>query len=141
MSSLFIKSRSKSQAVLAKAGVSCLIVERVGWDVDAMKISSKPINLTCSGTLIPFSCKATEELINQGCKNIAILSRNKSLSVNRQRLKGYLDALKDHHLEAKEELQIFVDANQANYEGARQIINQLIKKGVTFDDLVAYDVD
>lgn len=48
--------------------------------------------------------------------------------VNRQRLKGYLDALKDHHLEAKEELQIFVDANQANYEGARQIINQLIKK-------------
>ena len=59
MSSLFIKSRSKSQAVLAKAGVSCLIVERVGWDVDAMKISSKPINLTCSGTLIPFSCKAT----------------------------------------------------------------------------------
>ena len=31
--------------------------------------------------------QATEELINQGCKNIAILSRNKSLSVNRQRLK------------------------------------------------------
>lgn len=44
-----------------------------------------------------------------------------------------MDALKDHHLEAKEELQIFVDANQANYEGARQIINQLIKKGVTFE--------
>ena len=81
--------------------------------------------------------QATEELINQGCKNIAILSRNKSLSVNRQRLKGYLDALKDHHLEAKEELQIFVDANQANYEGARQIINQLIKKGVTFDGIFA----
>lgn len=78
--------------------------------------------------------QATEELINQGCKNIAILSRNKSLSVNRQRLKGYLDALKDHHLEAKEELQIFVDANQANYEGARQIINQLIKKGVTLQE-------
>lgn len=35
--------------------------------------------------------QATEELINQGCKNIAILSRNKSLSVNRQRLKGYLE--------------------------------------------------
>ena len=81
--------------------------------------------------------QATEELINQGCKNIAILSRNKSLSVNRQRLKGYLDALKDHHLEAKEELQIFVDANQANYEGARQIINQLIKKRVTFDGIFA----
>ena len=28
-------------------------------DVEAMKISSKPINLTWSGTLIPFSCKAT----------------------------------------------------------------------------------
>ena len=66
--------------------------------------------------------QATEELINQGCKNIVILSRNKSLSVNRQRLKGYLDALKDHHLEPKEELQILVDANQANYEGARQFL-------------------
>ena len=33
--------------------------------------------------------------------------------------------------------QIFVDANQANYEGARQIINQLIKKGVTFDGIFA----
>ena len=81
--------------------------------------------------------QATEELINQGCKNIAILSRNKSLSVNRQRLKGYLDALKDHHLEAKEELQIFVDANQANYEGARQAIDKLIKSEVPFDGIFA----
>ena len=81
--------------------------------------------------------QATEELINQGCKNIAILSRNKSLSVNRQRLKGYLDALKDHHLEAKEELQIFVDANQANYEGARQAIDKLIKSEVPFDEIFA----
>lgn len=81
--------------------------------------------------------QATEELINQGCKNIVILSRNKSLSVNRQRLKGYLDALKDHHLEPKEELQILVDANQANYEGARQAIDKLIKSGIPFDGIFA----
>ena len=64
--------------------------------------------------------QATEELINQGCKNIVILSRNKSLSVNRQRLKGYLD-----------------DANQANYEGARQAIDKLIKSGIPFDGIFA----
>ncbi len=32
---------------------------------------------------------ATEELIKQGCQKIAIVSRNKTLSVNKQRLEGY----------------------------------------------------
>lgn len=81
--------------------------------------------------------QATEELINQGCKNIVILSRNKSLSVNNQRFNGYLDALKDHHIEAKEELQLLLDVNQANYEGARQAINDFIKKDIPFDGIFA----
>jgi LacI family transcriptional regulator len=75
--------------------------------------------------------KATEELIKQGCKRIVIVSRNKTLSVNKQRLDGYRQALKDYGIEQDPELEILL--NYANYEGARKAINDLIKKGIPFD--------
>ena len=57
---------------------------------------------------------ATEELIQQGCKNIAIVSRNKSLSVNKQRLMGYRQALKDYQLQENKQLELLLDIEQAN---------------------------
>lgn len=80
---------------------------------------------------------ATEELIKQGCKKIAIVSRNKTLSVNKQRLEGYHQALKDYGLEEIKELQLLLDVNQANYEGAREAINKLIKNNIEFDGIFA----
>lgn len=80
---------------------------------------------------------ATEELIKQGCQKIAIVSRNKTLSVNKQRLEGYRQALKDYGLEEIKDLQILLDVNQANYEGSRVAINQLIKNKVKFDGIFA----
>lgn len=77
--------------------------------------------------------KATEELIKQGCKRIAIVSRNKTLSVNKQRLEGYRQALKDYGLTEHKELQVLLDPASANYEGAREAMNQLIQDGITFD--------
>ena len=81
--------------------------------------------------------QATEELIHQGCKHIAILSRNKSLSVNRQRLQGYRDALEAHNMDFNKDLEILLDIDQANYEGARQATNELIKSGTVFDGIFA----
>ena len=83
---------------------------------------------------------ATEELIQQGCKNIAIVSRNKSLSVNKQRLMGYRQALKDYQLQENKQLELLLDIEQANYEGAKEAINQLIKNNIPFDGVFAtYD--
>lgn len=80
---------------------------------------------------------ATEELIKKGCKKIAIVSRNKTLSVNKQRLEGYKQALKDHNLEQDKNLQLLLDISSANYEGAREAMNQFIKSGIEFDGVFA----
>lgn len=47
---------------------------------------------------------ATEHLIRQGCKRIAHLSGPPELSISKNRLQGYLDALKANNVEVKEEL-------------------------------------
>ncbi len=81
--------------------------------------------------------QATEELIRSGCRNIAIVSRNKSLSVNHQRLEGYLAALADYKLPIKKEFQILLDTDIANYEGTRDAFSKLIAAGVKFDGVFA----
>lgn len=80
---------------------------------------------------------ATEELIKQGCKDILIVSRNKTLSVNKQRLEGYKKALTDYHIPINEKLIVLLDGDTANYEGARHAINQFIKSGIHFDGVFA----
>lgn len=80
---------------------------------------------------------ATEELIKKGCKRIAIVSRGKTLSVNKQRFEGYKRALKDYGLEEYKELQLLLDTSQANYEGAKEAINRLIKNKIPFDGVFA----
>ena len=51
---------------------------------------------------------ATEELIQQGCKNIAIVSRNKSLSVNKQRLMGLSSSFKRLSITRKQTARIII---------------------------------
>jgi len=80
---------------------------------------------------------ATEELIKKGCQRIAIVSRNKTLSVNKQRMEGYRQALKDYGLKEYKELQLLLDPSEPNYEGARIAINQLIKSKIPFDGVFA----
>lgn len=50
--------------------------------------------------------KATEHLINQGCKKIAYLLVSENLSIGEKRKLGYLDALKDYSIPFREELVI-----------------------------------
>ncbi|MBK0381778.1 LacI family DNA-binding transcriptional regulator [Pedobacter sp. SD-b] len=47
---------------------------------------------------------ATEHLIEQGCKRIGYLVVKKDLSIGKTREMGYIDALKKHHINYKEEL-------------------------------------
>lgn len=80
---------------------------------------------------------ATEELIKKGCQRIAIVSRDKTLSVNKQRFEGYKRALRDYGLEEHKELELLLDTNQTNYEGAREAINKLTKDRIPFDGIFA----
>ena len=53
--------------------------------------------------------KATKKLIEIGCKNIAILSTKDFVSVSRQRLQGYLEALGANQMTPKSSLIIKID--------------------------------
>lgn len=80
---------------------------------------------------------ATEELIKNGCKKIAIIYKNSSLSVNKQRLNGYLAALKKYNIEPNNDLQIMFNKKESNFEGSRKAINKLINKKIKFDGIFA----
>lgn len=76
---------------------------------------------------------ATEELIKQGCKKIAIIAKPEFLSVNKQRLDGYRQALKDYGIERNPDLELYIDESYGNVEGARRAMNSLIQSGIEFD--------
>lgn len=76
---------------------------------------------------------ATKELLDKGCKSILIVSRNKTLSVNKQRLEGYKQALKDYDMPIHEELVLLLDKDSSNYEGAKNAVRELLDKNIKFD--------
>lgn len=80
---------------------------------------------------------ATQELLNKGCKEILIVSRNKTLSVNKQRLEGYKQALHDYHIPISDERILLLDNTSSNYEGAKKGVLGLISKGISFDGVFA----
>ncbi|HEU4470372.1 MAG TPA: LacI family DNA-binding transcriptional regulator [Flavisolibacter sp.] len=55
---------------------------------------------------------ATEHLIEQGYKSIAILAGPKNLTISNHRMEGYLAALKKHRIRADEGLIVHCDFNQ-----------------------------
>ena len=80
---------------------------------------------------------ATQELIKQGCQRIAIISKDKSISVYKQRLDGYHQALLDYGLPICPELEITLKDSHPNGEGAKDAIHHLIKSNIPFDGVFA----
>lgn len=66
---------------------------------------------------------ATEHLIEQGCKRIAYLVVNKSLSIGKTRMQGYIDALAKHQVPFDENL--IVDCSNS-YEENSMIIKEAL---------------
>ncbi len=56
--------------------------------------------------------QATEHLIEQGYKRIAVLAGPKNLGVSNRRVDGYLNALKKHKIKVDKDLIIYCDFNQ-----------------------------
>ncbi|NCU03093.1 MAG: LacI family transcriptional regulator [Chitinophagaceae bacterium] len=68
--------------------------------------------------------QATEHLIEQGYKNIAILAGPKNLGISNLRLDGYLKALKNHGIKPEDDLIINCDFNQHYaYLATQELLN------------------
>ncbi|MES2775285.1 MAG: LacI family DNA-binding transcriptional regulator [Bacteroidota bacterium] len=68
--------------------------------------------------------QATEHLIEQGYKRIAILAGPKNLGVSNQRVEGYLNALKKYKMKPDTELIIYCDFNQDYaYLATKELLN------------------
>jgi LacI family transcriptional regulator len=68
--------------------------------------------------------KATEHLIQQGCKRIAHFTNTRKISIYKERLRGYREALQDNKLPFDESLVIESDLQ---LEDGRQSMTQLLK--------------
>ncbi len=68
--------------------------------------------------------QATEHLIEQGYKRIAILAGPKNLGISNQRLDGYLRSLKEHGMKPEDDLIINCDFNQHYaYLATQELLN------------------
>ncbi len=81
--------------------------------------------------------QATEHLIYQGRKNILHLAGPKGLKITENRTNGYIDALKKHNIEVKEELIIPCD----NSKSAKELMKNLLDKNLFFDGIFAVNDD
>ncbi len=76
-------------------GVPLVFFDRIAEHIDAPKVTTDDY---FSGI------KATEHLIQRGCKRIAYFCMSKNLSISNKRMNGYLEALKMHAIEPDESL-------------------------------------
>ncbi|UKT64087.1 LacI family DNA-binding transcriptional regulator [Pedobacter mucosus] len=71
------------------------------------------------------SFAATEHLINQGCKRVAYMVINKSLSIGKTRMQGYIDALAKHHIPFEENL--IIDCSNSYEENSIIVKDALLQ--------------
>ncbi|ASU32292.1 LacI family transcriptional regulator [Mucilaginibacter xinganensis] len=82
---------------LEQKNIPVVFFDRVYEDIDAAKVTTNDYDS---------SFAATEHLIETGCKKIAYLVVNKSISIGKVRMQGYVDALQKHNISFVDELVI-----------------------------------
>ncbi|GGH08686.1 LacI family DNA-binding transcriptional regulator [Pedobacter zeae] len=96
--------------------------DRIYEDIDTPRVITNDYNS---------SFLATEHLIEQGCTRIAYLVVNKSLSIGKTRMQGYLDALAKHQVPFEENL--IVDCSNSYEENSviiKEALTQLKPDGI-----------
>jgi LacI family transcriptional regulator len=82
---------------LESKNVPVVFFDRVYEDIDAAKVTTNDYDS---------SFAATEHLLQTGCRRVAYLVVNKSISIGQVRMQGYMDALKKHDVAFDDELVI-----------------------------------
>jgi LacI family transcriptional regulator len=71
------------------------------------------------------SYRATQHLLEMGCKHIAYLSTSKHLMISNERKDGYLQALKDHHIKtAKQTVVQCSNHTEYNFSMLQKLLQQ-----------------
>lgn len=94
-------------------------------------------NIECDKVIVDdydSAVHATQHLINTGCKRIALLSCDASLSVSQLRANGYYDTLKEKNIAVADELVIMTDTVEEYDERLTHLIDN-----VSFDGIFALD--
>ena len=88
-------------------GIPLVFFDRVAEQMDAPKVTTDDYNC---------GIKATEHLLENGCKRIAFLTIAPNLSISNKRMNGYLDALKKHNIVQDQSLILYCtgDDNKNN---------------------------
>ncbi|MXV50985.1 substrate-binding domain-containing protein [Pedobacter sp. HMF7647] len=102
--------------------IPLVFFDRVYEDIDTAKVTTNDYDS---------SYAATEHLIKRGCKKIAYLVVNKSLSIGKTRMLGYEDALKRHKVAIDD--QLIIDCSndhKKNYKLLKEAFHTLKPDGV-----------
>jgi LacI family transcriptional regulator len=107
---------------LEQKNIPVVFFDRVYEDIEAAKVITNDYES---------SYAATEHLIDTGCKRIAYLVVNKSISIGKVRLQGYVDALQKHGIAFNDELIIDCSNDEkVNYSILKKVLEELKPDGI-----------
>ena len=101
---------------LKEMNIPLVFFDRIVDGLDAPKVTTDDYNC---------GIKATEHLIENGCKQIAFLSISQHLSISNKRMEGYLEALHRNNLPANNDLIVACDRDEAKNN---ELIQELLKR-------------
>jgi DNA-binding LacI/PurR family transcriptional regulator len=114
--SLAMETRNTSHfEQFINSNIPLVFVDRVPKEIDTWRVM---IDNYSAGY------KATQHLIDQGCKRIAHYAGSKFRNVYSERKRGYLDALKDNNLVVDKDLLIYLKT--LSYEEGEMITHKLL---------------
>jgi len=107
---------------LEQKNIPVVFFDRVYEDIEAAKVTTNDYDS---------SFAATEHLIETGCKKIAYLVVNKSISIGKVRMQGYVDALQKHNVPFNDELVIDCSNDEKiNYGILKKVLEEIKPDGI-----------
>lgn len=107
---------------LGQKNVPIVFFDRVYEDIEAPKVTTNDYES---------SFAATEHLIKSGCKKIAYLVINKSISIGKTRMQGYKDALEKHGIPFIDDLVIDCSNDEkVNFKILSQVLQEVKPDGI-----------
>ncbi|HEY0668913.1 MAG TPA: LacI family DNA-binding transcriptional regulator [Sphingobacteriaceae bacterium] len=113
---------------IKKRNIPLVLFDRIIEGLDAPSVT---INDYQGGFL------ATEHLIKQNYKHILHITAEQDISIFKERLRGYIDALKYYHLPVREELII---KGKSSKEFGSAVITDVLNRNLIFDSVFALDI-
>src|SRR5258708_22668997 len=107
---------------LEQKNIPVVFFDRVYEDIDVSKVTTNDYDS---------SFAATEHLIETGCRKIAYLVVNKSISIGKVRMQGYVDALQKHDIPFDDELIIDCSNDEkVNYGILKKVLEEIKPDGI-----------